>query len=416
MKINKHILFMKGYFPPESASSNQMSLDLIEKLGNRGMTVTVLCPVPTRGVTKEQRSYYSKHRNEKLFENVLVKRFWLPVEKKQVFLRAIRYLMQNLYQISYALSHKYDILFLYSTPPTNGLVGGLLQKIKRVPFIYYLHDIFPDSLVQTGIAKENSRIWKVGRIIEYFSYSNSTYIITLSENMKKNLLNKGVKNEKIQIVPTWVNTDKVKHIEREHNVLIQEYNLDSGKFIVTYAGNIGEAQSVETLIGAASKLQDKEDILFVIVGDGIEKENCKEKAKNLNNVIFIPMQPPERISDVYSLGDISTVLTKKGVGMTALPSKTASIFAAETMILAAFDKGSDLERMIVANDLGFCVEPENEEALVKAILQAFDNRDKIRDRARKGKEYLLNNMAADVCTDKIFNIITQAISDDRDDC
>ena len=141
MKINKHILFMKGYFPPESASSNQMSLDLIEKLGNRGMTVTVLCPVPTRGVTKEQRSYYSKHRNEKLFENVLVKRFWLPVEKKQVFLRAIRYLMQNLYQISYALSHKYDILFLYSTPPTNGLVGGLLQKIKRVPFIYYLHDI-----------------------------------------------------------------------------------------------------------------------------------------------------------------------------------------------------------------------------------------------------------------------------------
>lgn len=82
---------MKGYFPIKSATSNQMTLDLIEKLGNRGMIVTLLCPFRTRGVTKEQRSFYSKHRNEILFGNVTFKRFWLPVEKKQVILRMVRF-------------------------------------------------------------------------------------------------------------------------------------------------------------------------------------------------------------------------------------------------------------------------------------------------------------------------------------
>lgn len=102
------------------------------------------------------------------------------------------------------------------------------------------------------------------------------------------------------------------------------------------------------------------------------------------------MQPPEHISEVYSLGGVSTVFTRKGDGRTALHSKTASIFAAETMIIAAFDKDTDLERMIVENDLGYCVEPENEEELMVAILQAFDSKDKTKDRAKRGKDYQSN--------------------------
>jgi glycosyltransferase involved in cell wall biosynthesis len=401
----KKVLLMRGYFPPESAASNQMCLDLIKRLGERGMEVTVACPIPTRGVSDEIRREYKNKKKEELFPNVTIKRYWLPKEKSNSLLRAARYLMQNVYQFFYGLCMQYDVLFLYSTPPTNGMIGGMLAEVKKKRFYYYLHDIFPDSLVQTGLTQTGSLIWKIGRKIENYSYKHASKVITISESMKDNIIEKGVPCEKIAIVPNWVNVEQVHHIERDKNTLIKEFHIDPEKFIVTYAGNIGESQSVNTLIEAAKLLRTEEDVLFVVIGDGTEKEKCMSIASELNNVMFIPMQSPSRISEVYSLGNVSTVLCKKGVGAAGMPSKTGSIFATSTMIIAAFDKGSDLQRIIDQNKLGICVDPEKPESLAEAIMWAKSNTECVKQRGEKGNNYLTNHMTDEICTDKLWSII-----------
>lgn len=405
MNVPSKVLLMRGYFPPESAASNQMCLDLIKRLGERGMEVTVACPIPTRGVSDEVRRKYMIKKKEELYPNVTIKRYWLPKEKNNSMLRAARYLMQNVYQFFYGLHTQYDVLFLYSTPPTNGMIGGMLARIKKKSFFYYLHDIFPDSLVQTGLTQTGSLIWKIGRRIENYSYKRASKVITISESMKDNIIEKGVSSEKIAIVPNWVNVEQVHHIERDKNTLINEYHIDPEKFIVTYAGNIGESQSVDTLIETAKLLMSEEDVLFVVIGDGTEKEKCMSIANGLSNVMFIPMQSPTRISEVYSLGDVSTVLCKKGVGTAGMPSKTGSIFATSTMIIAAFDHGSDLQKIIDQNNLGICVDPEKPESLAEAIMWAKSNRECVKQRGERGNNYLANHMTADICTDKLWSII-----------
>ena len=158
----KKIVFMRGYFYPETAASNLMCLDLVKKLSEDGFDVVIYCPIPTRGVDDATREKYKKKKIEQIAPNVTVIRYWLPKEKKQIVLRVFRYILQNIRQLLFGLTHPCDALFMYSTPPTNGIVGGIISKVKKIPFYYYLHDIFPDSLVQSGLTKSNSLIMKIG--------------------------------------------------------------------------------------------------------------------------------------------------------------------------------------------------------------------------------------------------------------
>ena len=112
----------------------------------------------------------------------------------------------------------------------------------KVPFIYELQDIFPDSLINAKLAKKNGIIWKIGRLIENYAYRNSDKIIVISEAMKKNILNKGVPESKIEVISNWIDINEVQPIEKLKNPLLKKLNLSIDDFIVLYAGNFGAAQ------------------------------------------------------------------------------------------------------------------------------------------------------------------------------
>lgn len=406
----KKIVFMRGYFYPETAASNLMCLDLVKKLSEDGLDIVVYCPIPTRGVDDTTRRKYKKKKREMIAPNVTVIRYWLPKERKQIVLRVFRYVLQNLRQLLFGLTHSYDALFMYSTPPTNGIVGGIISKIKNIPFYYYLHDIFPDSLVQSGLTKSNSLIMKIGKKIESFTYKNAEIVFVISNSMIRNIIKKGVNIKKVQLVYNWVNIDNIRHIPRIENRLIDIYNVPKDKFIVTYAGNIGESQSIETLINAARILETDESIYFVIIGNGAREEACRKSSEGLKNITFLPMQNQELISEVYSLGDVSTVLCRKGVGNNGMPSKIGSIMAAETPLLAAFDKDSELCEIINKYQAGICVEPENPEKLADAI-KVLKNSVEIREKyISNAKTFLHENMTDKVCTSQISNLLNDNLA------
>lgn len=405
----KKVLFMRGYFFPESAASNKMCQELIDVMADSGLSVELICPIPTRGVTDEVRKSYSEKKIQKPADHIVIRRYWLPKEGKRTVVRAARYLMQNFYQFFYALFHSYDVLFLYSTPPTNGLVGGLLRVLKKKPFVYNLHDVFPDSMVEGGMTTEGSAIYKIGRVIENYTYKHSDRIVVLSNGIKQNLIHKNVPNQKIRTVFNWADDKAVVHVQRSENTLFREFALDEDKFIVTYAGNIGVAQGVDVIVKAAEKLKDNSDILFVIIGNGAKEQDCREMAKELNNVQFFPMQDISRLSEVYSLGDASIVTCKKGFGKCGMPSKTVNIMAAETALIATFDSDSDLANMIKKNNCGICVEPEKAALLAESIEWLSHNRGKCLEYGKNGRKYVATALNKDKCITELIGVVNEVI-------
>ena len=178
------------------------------------------------------------------------------------------------------------------------------KRGKRVPFIYNLQDIFPDSLVNTGLTSYNSLLWKIGRKIENFIYRNADKIIVISESFKRNLLNKLVPEEKIKIIPNWIDTDTVQPVPRTSNELITEFNLNADDFQVVYAGNFGAAQGADIVLESANLLADYNDIKFVIFGAGAYFEDACKKAKAMDNVFIHELMPQN--GTVNSFAQISS--------------------------------------------------------------------------------------------------------------
>jgi len=407
------LLVIDAYFYPESTAFTHLEEDLLNMIVGAGHKVEIICPTPSRGIDKNTAKIYSKIKAETLYGgSVCVKRFWTPKESKNPIKRAFRYLWCNLRQYSIAKRAKTaDLIFANSTPPTQGLTCAkiakkLSKKYKRhVPFIYNLQDVFPDSLVKTGLTKEGSLLWKIGRKIENKTYAAADKIIVISEDFKRNIMAKGVPEEKIEVVYNWVDTEKIKPVERKDNKLFDEYNINRSDFAVVYAGNFGVSQGIKVVVDAAELLKNHSDIKFVLFGGGAEYEKIKKYAESLGleNVIINPLLPGDRISEVYSLGDVNLITCKKGFGECAFPSKTWSIMACNSFIIASYDKVSELADVMAKTNCGQVIEPENADKLAKAILQVKENNCKL-----NGREYVEQLADTKVCVAKYVKVLTES--------
>ena len=405
------ILFLNAYFAPEVIAYTHLERDIIDSLLRAGHEIHVCCPVPTRGVAKDEAKRHAV-KHETMFDGqVHVHRFWAPQEKRNPIVRAFRYFWCNFRQ--YQIAGKYkgvDAIFAVSTPPTQGMLCGwvkkkLSKKYKRsVPFIYNLQDIFPDSLVTTGMTGKDSLLWRIGRKIEDYTYQSTDKIIVITQSMKRNIVEKGVPEEKIDVVSNWIDADAVKPVEKESNRLFEEFNINRDKFTVVYAGNFGAAQGAHVVLEAAKQLPE---VQFVVFGGGAEFESTKQTADALPNVIVNGLLPQARVSEVYSLGDVCLITCKKGVGTSGMPSKTWSIMACNTPIIAAFDTDSELAEILRHSNTGVCVEPENANALAEAI-DAFSKGDDQRYKGN-GRPYVLANADKKICTGRYTDTICTVI-------
>ena len=408
------LLKLPPYNSVEQVSSSHLGKDLTEAFVKAGIQIEIHCPTPSRNIDKELRKKYSRMFYEEKYDGLVkIYRFRMFPEGKNPLLRAFRYLCCNL--IQYFKGSKVmdaDVIFGQSTPPTQGLLCGLVKRSlerktgKKIPFIYILQDIFPDSLVNTGLTKKGSILWKIGRKIEDFTYRNADKIIVISEGFKKNIMAKGVAEEKIEVIPNWVDMKDVHPIQRQLNPLISELNIDSSKFIVLYAGNFGRAQGADIVIKAAERLIGNDHIKFVIFGGGAEFQDAVDyvEEKHLTNVIIRPLLPPERVSEVYSLGDIAVITCKEGMGSSCVPSKTWSIMACGTPILASFDLNSELCQLLHNTQCGVCVKPTCVEDFCLGIEKLY-NTANLKQWGTRGLEYLYNFLNKEKCVEEYINII-----------
>lgn len=399
-------IFPCSYYLPETAASLYITDNIVHACADKGIEVDLYTPSPTRNVPdgslweREERQMDGKLR---------IHRFHLYGEGKNPMLRALRYFLGEFILLHYCIWKKYDVAFVDSTPPIQGLKMPLIKWLKRKPTIYNVQDIFPDSLVGTGLTHEGSLIWKIGRMVEKITYRYADKIIVISEDFKKNIMAKGVPEDKIVVVYNWVDQNKVVDVPREKNKLFDAYGLERSKFYITYNGNIGLTQNMDMLLDVAKELQEEyEDIHFVLVGNGAYLDEVKRKVadQQLENVHLLPFQPYEDISHVFSLGDASLVISKPGVGANSVPSKTWSIMSASRPVLANFDE-NELKSIVENNHCGIFTKAGDKDAFKESILTLYNHRELCKKYGHNGRKFVMDNLTREVGTQKYVDVIKE---------
>ena len=416
------ILRLRAYYDPERTPGIHLDHDLSEAFMNNNIHYVSYTPSPTRGVSKEIRKSYKNKKKEIIYNGfVEINRFSMFGEGRNPLQRLIRYIACSIKEYNLGVkSTDIDVVYSSSTPPTQGLISFLVAKKlskrygRKVPFIYNLQDIFPDSLVTAKMTHKGSMIWKIGRKIEDYTYQNADKIIVISDDFKKNIVLKGVPEEKIVIIPNWIDSNTVHPVNREENVLFDRFNLPRDKFYICYSGNIGHSQNIEMLLEAASRIELLNDnIQFIIIGEGAEKENLllEIEKKKLNNVKVFPFQQYEDIAHVFSLGDVDLVISKKGTGGNSVPSKTWSIMAAGRPILASFDADSELVRLITKTQSGLYVDADDVNGFVETVIKLHANEHERIIMGNNGRNYVKNNISKEICTQKYIETLRETTKD-----
>lgn len=387
------ILLLTTYFRPESATNAILMTLLGEELTRQGHEVVVITGMPHYDQNRIWPAYRGKLWMQEQIGSMRVYRVYLyvPSKKTSFWGRLLNYLSFNLTSgIAGLLIGRFDAILAPSPPLTNGITAWALSRIKGVPFIYNVQDIYPDVAVRLGVLK-NRAVIRFFEQVERFVYRKAAAVSVISDCFKANLLRKGVPEWKVEVIPNFIDENFVRPLPR-HNAFSKEHDLDD-KFVALFAGNVGLSQGLETLLEAALCLQNLQDLRIVIVGDGASKTALVERAHalGLNNVIFLPLQPYERVPELYSAADVGLIPLRRGLTEDSVPSKLFTIMGVGRPVIAGVDPESDTHRVIQTAGCGLCIPPEDAKALASALQELYEDRALAEKMGRAGRDYVVQH-------------------------
>ena len=363
------ILLLTHYFAPDVTTNCDIMTGLAEQWVAWGHAVTVVTSVPHyatgrvppefrgRLVLREVRGGLSVHRTY----------VYVPRERGSLLQRVWSYLTFNVLSTLVAAAvGGYDVIVAPSPPLTIGLSAYLLSRLRRVPYVYNVHDVYPDIAVRLGVLK-NPRLVRLFRWMEKLVYAKAAAVSVVSAGIQANLLSKGVPAGKVRVIPNFADADRVRPLPRDNDFARRE-GL-SGRFVVMYAGNLGNSQPVEVVLEAARLLAGEDEIRFVIVGNPgrIEGLRAQAAARGLGNVHWLPFQPVARVPEMYAAADVHLVVLRREIGFESAPSKAYTIMAAGRPMIASVARTADTADLVTAAECGVWAPPEDPAALAEAV-------------------------------------------------
>ena len=369
--------------------------DLCEELVRRGHTVDLVTDVPNYPMGEVYPGYAKGERREEVHNGVhIIRTFTIPRKHNAVF-RLLNYYSYALSSSACAktLADDYDVVFTNQTSPvmmSSAAFAYAKKNHKRV--VMYCMDLWPACLAAGGIS-EASPIYKFFGIVSKRLYNKPDRILITSQMFKDYLIQQhGVDECKIEYLPQYASAqfDGVEHSK------ISKDTID-----LMFAGNIGAAQSLDTVLKAAELLKDEPKLRWHIVGDGSELENLKKMAeeKNLDNVIFYGRKPPEQMPQYYAMADVMLVtLTADRFISLTLPGKVQTYMAAGKPIIGAAD--GEIPKVISAAQCGYCTKAEDAEGLAQAVRDFIAN-EKREQLGKNARAYYEQHFTRDKFMDKL---------------
>ncbi|HZH97484.1 MAG TPA: glycosyltransferase family 4 protein [Fimbriimonadaceae bacterium] len=384
------ILFLTTYFKPDISSNSMLMSQLAEELVKLGNKVTVVTSMPhydTNSIWPEYRwKLWKKAKYPGM--NVTHVYLYVPSQKSSLVGRLFNYLSFNVLSTIFTVfTRKHHVLFVPSPPLTNGVGAFIASRLRRTPFVYNVQDIYPDIAVRLGVLK-NERLIKIFEKMEKFVYRKAAAVSVISDGFRRNLLRKGVPDQKIAVIPNYVDAELFRPLPRQ-NAFSTEQGLND-KFVLLFAGNIGLSQGLENLLEAASILREYPDIMFLIVGNGASKAELERMAEEmkLTNVRFLPYQPIETVPEMYASCDAGLVTLRKNITSESVPSKAFSVLGAGRALITSVDRASETWDMVEGAQCGVAIEPEDPQALADAVLSLYNDREKTIQMGKNGRKHI----------------------------
>ncbi len=386
------ILYISHYFPPE-VNAPAVRVSQFSRIWNElGHQVTVATGFPNHPhgvIPPEYRGKLSATENH---DGVTVLRSYVYAAPNKGFARRIlNYLSFMLSAIVSCIfrSGKQDVVIATSPQFFVAVAGYVISVFKRAPFIFEVRDVWPEEIVAVGAMKRGLVI-KLLEHIEMFLYRRATMIVAVAQGTVDILTRRGVPANKIVLVTNGVDFERFSQAIDDHE--IRDRHDLNGHFLVSYIGTHGMAHNLGTVIGAANRLRTRDDIRFLFVGDGADKENLVATTNRLKlaNVTFVPQQGRNRIAQYYAASDLCLVPLRKADLFTKnIPSKIYEVMASgKPMLIGAMGESKNLVEKAHA---GIAVEPDNDLDLSEKIAQMADNRGLAEELGANGRDFARRN-------------------------
>jgi len=329
----------------------------------------------------------------------------MPRKGKNPFLRALSWAWFSIAAIISPLFFlkRIDVIFCPSPPLTLGLSAYIISRLLGAQYIYNVQEIYPDFAINSGYLK-NRILIKILYSIEKFIYSKAKLITVIGRDMSENIILKGIPQKKVIIIPNFVDTNFFRPMPKE-NQFRKEFNLNN-KFVISYAGNIGPGQDIESFIKAAYLLREINSIHFILVGTGMLFDNVSKEIDmlNLKNVILIGFQPYSKVPEIYAASDLCFVPQDGNIVGNAIPSKIYRIMASGRPVLATTKEGSDLYELIISADCGLVCPSNSPELISQKILWCYENRDYLSKKGLSGRKYVEKYFSLETISKRYHNL------------
>ncbi len=384
---NKRILLIGGNFSPELTGIGKYNGEMIDMLASQGYHCTVVTSFPYYPHWKVQAPYT---KSSGWFKRELkippgngsncIEIFRCPhyIPKKPTGLKRIisdfSFCFAAFIKIFQLLfTKKYDFVLVVAPPFQLGLLGILYKKIKGARFLYHIQDLQIDAARDFKLIKSKFIISLLLKVEKYILKKADT-VSSISQGMIKKIEMKH--QREIVFFPNWVDTGIFFPLP-EKEKLKSEFYFETSDKIILYSGAIGEKQGLEAILESAKSLEHHPNLKFVICGSGPYKEKLLElkEIQNLRNVIFLPLQPFEKLNCFLNMADIHLVLQKANAADLVMPSKLTAILSVGGVAIITANEGSSLYDVVSSHKMGILIEPENSSTLTAAINHTLKNND-----------------------------------------
>lgn len=371
-----HILFLTDNFPPEVNAPASRTFEHCREWVKAGHQVTVITGVPNFPRGKVFEGYKNRLVQQENLAGIRVIRVWTYITANEGFAkRSLDYLS---YMVTGFLAslviRKVDIVVGTSPQFFTVCAAYVSGMFKRVPWVFELRDIWPESIRVVGAMKDSKALDLMERL-ELFLYRKANAIVSVTHAFRTSLMNRGADGSKIHVVTNGVDVSRFKPRDKDAE-LVEQYKLD-GKFVAGYIGTHGLAHALDTVLDAAKVLKtspDGERFRFILLGDGANKARLRQRAQEegLDNVIFLDSVPKDEVVRYWSLLDASIIHLKKNeLFTTVIPSK---LFECMGMAIPVLHGVAGESADIVAQEnVGLTFSPENPTQLVQSLRQLADD-------------------------------------------
>lgn len=400
------VLLLTQWFDPEPTFKG---LVFARELVKQGFEVEVITGFPNYPGGRVYPGYKVKWLQREVMDGVQVTRVPLyPNHDQSAIKRVLNYVSFAASSLFYGLfiAKRADVMYAYHPPLTVGIAAALIKRFRRIPVVYDIQDMWPDTLRATGMLN-NARALGVVGVLCSWVYRKVDRITVLSPGFKRLLLQRGVPEAKVSVIYNWA--DEASLAAPPVGEVPAAFP-GQGRFRILFAGNMGKAQALDTVLEAAVLLQRRGSrVCWVMLGGGVEVERLKAEAtrRQLNNVVFLPAVPMTRVGAYLQAADALLVhLRKDPLFEITIPSKTQAYMAAGKPVLMAVD--GDAAALVKQSGGGMVAASENPQALAQAAEElANTSTDTLVVMGQKARAFYLQHLGLTVGVQRFGELFQQ---------